>query len=107
MGYSKFGTLMNVQSTGMAGAAIMQFGAAWGILPLIAVIWWIFYPVLKFCKKRYVAVVYIIMYCNTVLAQSDLFYPTLIMIPIGLYSLHCFNAAYFAINNDREVYEKL
>ena len=104
MGYSRFGTLMNVQSTGMAGAAIMQFGAAWGILPLIAVIWWIFYPALKFCKKRYVAVVYIIMYINTVLAQSDLFYPTLIMIPIGLYS---FDTAYFAINNDREEYEKL
>lgn len=42
VGYSRFGTLMDVQSTGMAGAAIMQFGAAWGILPLIAVIWWIF-----------------------------------------------------------------
>ena len=50
------------------------------------------------------AVVYIIMYINTVLAQSDLFYPTLIMIPIGLYS---FDTAYFAINNDREEYEKL
>lgn len=107
VGYSRFGALMNVESTGMAGAAIMQFGAAWGILPLIAVIWWIFYPALKFCKKRYVAVVYIIMYINTVLAQSDLFYPTLIMIPIGLYSLHSFNAAYFAIKNDREEYEKL
>lgn len=101
VGYSRFGALMNVESTGMAGAVIMQFGAAWGILPLIAVIWWIFYPVLKFCKKRYVAIVYIIMYINTVLAQSDLFYPTLIMIPIGLYSLHNFNAAYFARNNDK------
>ena len=48
-----------------------------------------------------------IMYINTVLAQSDLFYPTLIMIPIGLYSLYSFDAAYFAINNDREEYEKL
>ena len=47
------------------------------------------------------------MYINTVLAQSDLFYPTLIMIPIGLYSLYSFDAAYFAINNDREEYEKL
>ena len=101
VGYSRFGTLMDVQSTGMAGAAIMQFGAAWGILPLIAVIWWIFYPVLKFCRKRYATVVYIIMYINTVLAQSDLFYPALIMIPIGLYGLHYFDAI-----NSREEYEK-
>ena len=105
VGYSRFGTLMDVQSTGMAGAAIMQFGAAWGILPLIAVIWWIFYPVLKFCRKRYATVVYIIMYINTVLAQSDLFYPALIMIPIGLYGLHYFDAAFDAINS-REEYEK-
>lgn len=96
VGYSNLGALMDVENTGMAGAAIMQFGAAWGFLPLIVVAWWIFYPVLKFCRKRYVAVLYIVMYINTVLAQSDLFYPVLIMIPVGLYSLHYFDATYFA-----------
>lgn len=96
VGYSRLGALMDVESTGMAGAAIMQFGAAWGILPLIAVICWLFYPVLKFCRKKYMAVLYIVMYLNTVLAQSDLFYPALIMIPIGVYSLYRFDAAYIA-----------
>lgn len=105
VGYSNLGALMDVENSGMAGAAIMQFGAAWGFLPLIVVTWWIYYPVLKFCRKRYVAVLYIVMYINTVLAQSDLFYPALIMIPIGLYSLYCFDAEYFAINNNREEYE--
>ena len=56
VGYSNLGALMDVGNTGMAGAAIMQFGAAWGFLPLIVVAWWIFYPVLKFCRKIYVAV---------------------------------------------------
>lgn len=105
VGYSKFGALMDVQSTGMAGAAIMQFGAAWGILPLIAVICWIFYPVLRYCRKKYVAVLFIVMYVNTVLAQSDLFYPSLIMIPIGLCGLHCFEVVYSVCDNDRGEYE--
>ena len=43
-----------------------------------------------------------VLYINTVLAQSDLFYPVLIMIPVGLYSLHCFDTTYFAISNDRK-----
>lgn len=107
VGYSNLGALMDVGNTGMAGAAIMQFGAAWGFLPLIVVAWWIFYPVLKFCRKRYVAVLYIFMYINTVLAQSDLFYPVLIMIPVGLYSLHCFDTTYFAISNDRKEHERI
>lgn len=107
VGYSNLGALMDVGNTGMAGAAIMQFGAAWGFLPLIVVAWWIFYPVLKFCRKRYVAVLYIFMYINTVLAQSDLFYPVLIMIPIGLYSLHCFDTTYFAISNDRKEHARI
>lgn len=107
VGYSNLVALMDVENTGMAGAAIMQFGAAWGILPLIVVAWWIFYPVLKFCRKRYVAVLYIFMYINTVLAQSDLFYPVLIMIPIGLYSLHCFDTTYFAISNDGKEHAKI
>ena len=107
VGYSNLVALMDVENTGMAGAAIMQFGAAWGFLPLIVVAWWIFYPVLKFCRKRYVAVLYIFMYINTVLAQSDLFYPVLIMIPIGLYSLHCFDTTYFAISNDGKEHAKI
>lgn len=107
VGYSNLVALMDVENTGMAGAAIMQFGAAWGILPLIVVAWWIFNPVLKFCRKRYVAVLYIFMYINTVLAQSDLFYPVLIMIPIGLYSLHCFDTTYFAISNNGKEHAKI
>ena len=107
VGYSNLGALMDVENTGMAGAAIMQFGAAWGFLPLIVVAWWIFYPVLKFCRKRYVAVLYIVMYINTVLAQSDLFYPVLIMIPVGLYSLHCFDTTYFTISNDRKEHARI
>ena len=107
VGYSNLGALMDVENTGMAGAAIMQFGAAWGLLPLIVVAWWIFYPVLKFCRKRYAAVLYMVLYINTVLAQSDLFYPVLIMIPIGLYSLHCFDTTYFAISNDRKEHARI
>ena len=53
------------------------------------------------------AVLYIVMYINTVLAQSDLFYPVLIMIPVGLYSLHCFDTTYFAISNDRKEHARI
>lgn len=87
VGYSNLGALMDVENTGMAGRLLCSL-VLHRFLPLIVVAWWIFYPVLKFCRKRYVAVLYIVMYINTVLAQSDLFYPVLIMIPVGLYSLH-------------------
>lgn len=92
VGYSNLGALMNVESTGMAGAAIMQFGAAWGILPLIVVAWWIFYPVLKFCRKRYVAVLYIFMAVYAIIYMWNAVYSQVanglslmqVIVPVGI-----------------------
>lgn len=47
---------------------------------------------------------YVYQYC---FGSIGSFYPVLIMIPVGLYSLHCFDTTYFAISNDRKEHARI
>lgn len=86
VGYDKFGYLLNTDKTGYVAAAILSFGAIWGVIPLIFVMWWVFYPVFKSQLLWQEKILYVLLYLNTTLAQSNVFYPTLIVIPIYLYA---------------------
>lgn len=85
IGYNNFGVLLNTELTGYVAASIVTFGAVWGVFTLAFVLWWLFSPV----KKSEIAIsakwLFILLYFNTTLAQSKIFYTTLIIIPLSVY----------------------
>lgn len=82
IGYANLGDLLNTEKTGFVAAEILSFAAVWGVIPLFFVLWWIFSP-LKNKMKKLEIVLYILLYINTVLAQSKLFYPAFIVLPVA------------------------
>ena len=83
IGYTNLNTLLRTDQTGFVAAEILSFGAVWGIFPLIFVLWWIFAPLTKELSKSSV-ILFIVLYINTLLAQSNMLYPVLILVPIAL-----------------------
>lgn len=83
IGYTNFYSILNSEETGYVAAEILRFGAVWGVIPLFVVLWWIFWPLKKGLSLKY-QILYILLYINTLLAQSNIFYTTLIMIPLGI-----------------------
>ena len=90
IGYDNLHLLLKTEETGFVAAEILAFGAVWGIFPLTFVLWWIFSPLYNKISKN-INFLFIILYVNTLLAQSSMFYPILILIPLTL--------KYGAINN--------
>lgn len=86
LGYDNFAQLLNTKETGYVAAAILSFGAIWGIIPLLFIIIWIFSPIVKSRLQWKDKILFVLLYFNTTLAQSDVFYPTLIIIPLCLYA---------------------
>lgn len=85
IGYDQVQAYADTMNLTTAGAVIFNTGAAIGVLPMIVMIWWVLYPVLR--SKMFSASVkwlYVFLYCNTVLTQSAELYPALIMIPLFL-----------------------
>lgn len=82
VGYTNLGALLNTEKTGFVAAEILSFAAAWGIIPWIFVLWWIFTP-LKNRMKRSEIILYVLLYINTLMAQSNMLYPAFIVIPIA------------------------
>ena len=82
IGYTNLGVLLNTEKTGFVAAEILSFAAVWGIIPWIFVLWWIFYPLRNKMRKSEI-VLYVLLYVNTLLAQSNMFYPAFILLPIA------------------------
>lgn len=83
VGYDKFASMKSIYGDGLVAASLASFAAIYGIIPWIIVIFIIFYPVFKY-EKRGKAILFILLFVNTTLAQTDLLYPSLMMIPIFL-----------------------
>lgn len=82
VGYTNLGALLNTEKTGFVAAEILSFPAVWGIIPWMFVLWWIFSP-LKNKMRKLEIVLYILLYVNTLLAQSNMFYPAFILLPVA------------------------
>ena len=82
IGYTNLEIMLNTEKTGFVAAELLRFGAVWGIIPLCFVLWWIFSPLNRRLNKSMI-IIYILLYINTLLAQSNMFYPILILIPIA------------------------
>ena len=73
--------ILNASDANVAGA-LLAFGAAMGIIPFAVTMCWIFKPVFK-CEMSTIAKwLYVFLYLNITLAQSSIFYPALIVIPL-------------------------
>ena len=68
---------------GLVAASLVQFGAVYGIVPWIAALFLIIYPVSKGCSVP-TAVLFVILFVNTTLAQTHFLYTSLLMIPMYL-----------------------
>ena len=70
---------------GSAGGALMAFGAALGIIPFFATIIWYIYPVVRSSSLTVAAkITFMILFFQSVMAQSKVFYPFIVCISIWL-----------------------
>ena len=68
---------------GSAGGALMKFGAALGIIPFIITIVWFIAPVIRDHRLTISAkIAFLILYFQTSLAQSKVFYPFIVAIVV-------------------------
>jgi hypothetical protein len=88
IGFDKFDNLLidkgYVNFWGMitaTGAYLFQFMAVMGIIPLVVTVYWIFKQVYVNNRSNIVLAVYIFIFLNTTLAQTDIFFPALLLIP--------------------------
>ncbi|HBI6978177.1 TPA: hypothetical protein ACY4SF_000986 [Clostridium perfringens] len=100
IGFDNAYTYIQSILSGSAGGALMFFGASLGIIPFISVLIWVLTPILITRKITIGAkLAYIFLYFNVEFAQSKVFYPFLIMIPLYLILS---NNKQFNINLDKE-----
>jgi hypothetical protein len=84
VGYYVFAQMKNSYGTGLVAASIITYAAIYGVISWLILMITLMYPVFK--KERIsVALLFVLLFINTTLAQTHLLYPALIMIPICLW----------------------
>ncbi len=83
VGYTRANEIISNSFSGSAGASLILTGAALGVIPFIVFIYWTLSPVLR-CPvlDRTIKVLYVLLWLNTILAQSEELYTGLIFIPM-------------------------
>lgn len=83
VGFDRAFTIIEAYQEGAAGGALMLFGGALGVIPFLSVIIWTIKPVIKTkFISLYAKIAYIVFFLYTGFAQSKVFYPCVIMIPL-------------------------
>lgn len=84
-GFDTTFSVIQQQFAGSAGGALMAFGAALGIIPFFATIIWYIYPVVRSSSLTVAAkITFMILFFQSVMAQSKVFYPFIVCISIWL-----------------------
>lgn len=83
VGYDTLNVLKDEYASGLVAASVVAFAAVYGIIPWLISMYMVFKPVIKY-EKLLLGILFIILFFNTTLAQTDLFYPSLMMIPMYL-----------------------
>lgn len=87
IGYSAVNRMLDPSVTGFVGAEFLAMGAAMGILPFFVVMFWIFYPIWSGNRINLLTkILWTFLFFNTAIAQSAVFYPALIGVPIYYYA---------------------
>ena len=83
VGYDRFTIMKNAYGAELVAASLMQFPAVFGIFPWVILLGLLLTPVFL-RQKPGLALLYTVLFVNTTLAQTDLIYPALFMIPMYL-----------------------
>lgn len=83
VGYDRFTIMKDAYGAELVAASLMQFPAVFGIFPWVILLGLILVPVFL-RQKPNLALLYTALFVNTTLAQTDLIYPALFMIPMYL-----------------------
>lgn len=92
VGYSRMSEILDTATTGFVGAEFLVMGAALGVIPFIGIMCWMFMPILQSVKlNSKIKILLVFLILNTLIAQSAVFYPALILIPIYYYTTRNMN----------------
>lgn len=85
-GYDEYSTALNIDATGYVAACLFKVAAVYGIPFGIAIVAWVLYPVLVKSRLSTAArVSFVLMYFLATYFENEIFYTTLIFIPIFIY----------------------
>ena len=80
VGYDVFNSGL---AQGDVAASLISYAAVYGVPAIIVMLLFVFIPVFKY-ERPIIAILFVLLFVNTTLAQTDLFYPTQLIIPIYL-----------------------
>lgn len=87
IGFDGTQAAIQMETSRFAGAAIMEYGAALGLIPFVGTFYWFFSPVLRNRRLNRIEKILIVgLFLNTLFAQSSPFYPALLMLPMYFYA---------------------
>lgn len=84
VGYDVFN---NGLEQGFVAASLVSFAAVFGVISWLVVMILVLYPMFRYAKPI-ICILFLCVFVNTTLAQTDLLYPTQIMIPLYLIATH-------------------
>lgn len=86
VGYDVAHEITKSRGNGAAGGVLFTFGAAYGLIPFIIVLIWDFFPIIKSRDLTFWAkALFIFVFIEISMAQSKVFYPLLLAVPLYLY----------------------
>lgn len=85
-GYDVYSMALNMDATGYVAACLLKVAAVYGVPFGIAIVVWVFYPVLFKSRLSAAAKIsFVLMYLLATYFENEIFYTTLIFIPIFIY----------------------
>lgn len=85
-GYDAYSAALNMGTTGYVAACLLKVAAVYGIPLGVSVIVWVFYPVIAKSRLSTAAKIsFALMYLLATYFENEIFYTTLIFIPIFIY----------------------
>ena len=83
VGYDRFTMMKEAYAGGLVASSLLLFPAVFGVLPWLILLGLLFLPLIV-RERPMVACLFIFLFVNTTLAQTDLLYPGFFMIPMYL-----------------------
>lgn len=89
-GYEVYGESISTGNAQFVAACLLKVAAVYGLIMAIGILAWVFYPVFR-CEDLGIAakLAFVIIYLIATYFECEVFYTTLIFIPLYLYSRDC------------------
>lgn len=83
VGYDRLFSLAGAYGEGLVAASLVSYGAVYGVVSWLIVMYMIFYSPLR-VLRGWLFLLYLLLFVNTTLAQTHLLYPGLLLLPTYL-----------------------